>query len=110
MNLNINQQALILKFIYESGWIDRNADYYDYIQLELLPQIEKNINARFGQNWRIGDIVKILKSMEVMDGIRNSSGGRSGAGDSGKREVYRGGKRRNQSDLGGRASKSLSKG
>lgn len=110
MNLNLMQQSLILKFIYESGWIDRNAEYYDYVQLELLPQIEKNLNKQFGTNWKVEDIVKILKSMEVMDGIRNSARGRSASGHSGGREVHRGGKRRNQSHSGGRNGKNLSKG
>lgn len=109
MKLSIAQQAQLLSYIYDAGWIAHEAPYYAYIQHGLIPELERNLSGQFGRDWDLKSVVKLAMSLEEANDIRDSLGRESRAGSSRKHPIGKGRKRRDPSGSSGRKGHLLSK-
>lgn len=71
MNLSLSKQALLLDYIFESGWITPGAVYHDFIKFELIPAIELAITEQLGPGWRLKEAYARLLMREAESAARN---------------------------------------
>lgn len=92
MNLTLSRQALLLDFIFDAGWINREAQYCDFID-DLTRQIEANITQELGNGWKVreayGRLLLREMSIESRDKLSKPRG-HSNNGNSVARKAYRG--------------------